>query len=64
MEITLRKRWRRGMGGGWKRAASGSYVSRWLVNVSGGARKRKRGAIRGTWRRERERESVRHNITR
>lgn len=49
------------MGGGWKRAASGSYVSRWLVNVSGGARKRKRGAIRG---RERERESVRHNITR
>lgn len=52
------------MGGGWKRAASGSYVSRWLVNVSGGARKRKRGAIRGTWRREKERESVRHNITR
>jgi len=30
-----------------KRAASGSYVSRWLVNVSGGARKRKRDAIRG-----------------
>lgn len=28
-------------------AASGSYVSRWLVNVSGAARKRKRDAIRG-----------------
>lgn len=45
LEITLRKRRRRGMEVGAKRAASGSYVSRWLVNVSGGARKRKRDAI-------------------
>lgn len=30
-----------------KRAASGSYVRQWLVNVSGGACKRKRDAIRG-----------------